>query len=121
MECSEKADGGFRVVTRDRGSLLFWKGGDGDSTVRDHHGCPWSWQGDLRGIDADVSEGDVISSEKYPNTFERIACILNLKNSGHLMVTAQPGYEFKLPRISVHGGGGSHGSLHAQDSVLCLY
>ena len=62
----------------------------------------------------------MILSEKYPNAFERIACILSLKNSGHLMVTARPGYEFKLPRTSVHGGGGSHGSLHAQDSVVPL-
>jgi hypothetical protein len=77
-------------------------------------------QGDLNTIDGYVSEEDVISSENYPNAFERIACIFNLKNSGHLMVTARPGYEFKLPRISVHGGGGSHGSLHAQDSVVPL-
>jgi hypothetical protein len=49
-----------------------------------------------------------------------MAGILNLENSGHLMVTALPGYEFKLPRTSVHGGGGSHGSLHAQDSVVPL-
>jgi hypothetical protein len=41
-EGSEKADGGFRVVTKDRGSLLFWKGGDGDNTAGDYYGCSWS-------------------------------------------------------------------------------
>ena len=115
-----KEDRGFRVVTRNRGSLLFWKGADGDKTARDHYGCPWSWQGDLSTIDAHVSEENVILSENYPNAFERIASILNLEDNGHLMVTAWPGYEFKLPRTSIHGGGGSHGSLHAQDSVVPL-
>jgi hypothetical protein len=62
----------------------------------------------------------VILSEDYPNAFERITGILNLEDSGHLMVTAWPGYEFKIPRTSVHGGGGSHGSLHAQDSIVPL-
>src|SRR5919106_2744601 len=111
---------GFRIVTRDRGSLLFWKGAEGDNTARDQYGCPWSWQGDLSTIDAHVSEENVILSENYPNAFERIASILNLEDNGHLMVTAWHGYEFKIPRTSVHGGGGSHGSLHAQDSVVPL-
>ena len=115
-----KEDRGFRVVTRDRGSLLFWKGADGKKTARDHYGCPWSWQGDLSTIDAQVSEENVIFSESYPNAFERIASILNLEDSGHLMVTGRPGYEFKLPRASFHAGGGSHGSLHALDSVVPL-
>jgi hypothetical protein len=120
QERSEKVDGGFRVVTRSRGSLSFWKGADGDHTARDHYGCPWSWQGDLSTIDAQVSGENVILSESYPNAFERIAGVLNLENSGHLMVSAWPGYEFKIPRTSVHGGGGSHGSLHARDSVVPL-
>jgi hypothetical protein len=115
-----KGDRGFRVVTKNRGSLLFWKGADGDETARDHYGCTWSWQGDLGTIDAQVSEENVILSESYPNAFERIASILNLEDSGHLIVTAWPGYEFKLPRTSVHDGGGSHGSLHALDSVMPL-
>jgi hypothetical protein len=115
-----KEERGFRVVTRNRGSLLFWKGADGDNTARDYYGCPWSWQGNLITIDAHVSEEGVILSKNYPNAFERIAGILNLENSGHLMVTAQPGYEFKLPGTSLHSGGGSHGSLHAQDSVVLL-
>jgi hypothetical protein len=115
-----KEEKGYQVVTRNRVSLCFWPGTDGDQTARDQYGCPWSWRGDLGTIDARVSEENVILSENYPNALERITGILDLKDCGHLMVTALPGYEFKLPRTSVHNGGGSHGSLHSHDSVVPL-
>lgn len=122
LENSEER--GYHVDTRDRGHLHFWPGSEGPNTARDVYGCVWSWQGDLRTVDAHVEgdvEGDgVLRFERYPNAFERIAGILDLSDSGHLWVTARPGYEFRLAHTGIHTGGGSHGSLHVLDSTSPL-
>jgi hypothetical protein len=107
---------GYRVLTQDRGELHFWQGDEGDNRAQDVYGCWWSWTGELRTLDATVSDGQ-ISFGDYPNAFERIACLLELRNSGHLVLTARPGYEFRLHKMSVHTGGGSHAALHWRDSL----
>ncbi|MGE3401790.1 MAG: alkaline phosphatase family protein, partial [Vicinamibacterales bacterium] len=56
-------------------------------------------------------------STEYPNAFERIAGVLDARQSGDLWLTAQPGCEFDLPGGKAHLGGGSHGALHALDSL----
>jgi hypothetical protein len=116
---TDQGERGYHVVTRSRGSLRFWPGSDGPNTALDEQGCPWSWEGDLRSLDGQVSD-NVISFPEYPNAFERIACALEFENGGHLWLTAWPGHEFQLPRTSVHTGGGSHGSLHVLDSIAPL-
>ena len=40
--------------------------------------------------------------------------------SGHVWMTARPGYEFQFGPTVLHEGGGSHGSLHALDSLSPL-
>jgi hypothetical protein len=113
-------ESGYYVATRSRGVLHFWAGTNSLNTARDEQGFNWSWDGDLRSVDGQVSDEGDISFPDYPNAFERIACALEFENGGHLWLTAWPGYEFQLPRISIHNGGGSHGSLHALDSISPL-
>lgn len=115
-----EAGEGYYVITRDRGRLHFWPGSDGSHTALDQQACAWSWEGDLRTVDGQVSSDGVIMFPTYPNAFERIACALRVRCGGHVWVTAHPGHEFRLPGINVHAAGGSHGSLHQLDSTVPL-
>lgn len=110
---------GHYVVTYDRGWVHFWPGSDGQQSARDQYGGVWSWTGDLRAVDGQVSLDNVLTFPTYPNAFERIACAHHAADGLHLWVTAHPGYEFVLPRITVHPKG-SHGSLHKDDSTMPL-
>jgi hypothetical protein len=110
---------GHHVVTRDRGKLHFWPGTDGEQTATDVYGGMWGWSGDLRAVDGQVSSDGVLTFPSYPNAFERLACAPHAADGLHLWVTAHPGYEFVLPRIKLHPGG-SHGSLHKDDSTMPL-
>jgi hypothetical protein len=113
---------GHHIVTRERGRLHFWPGGDGAQHASDQYGGRWSWTGDLRAVDGQLTEhnGDtILTFSSYPNAFERIACAPHVADGLHLWVTAHPGYEFVLPRIKLHPKG-SHGSLHEDDSTMPL-
>ncbi len=112
---------GYYVSTQQHGRLHFWPGTDGPNHATDQYGGVWSWWGDLGTVDGQVSPDNVLTFPMYPNAFERLVGGLDGTNSGHLWVTARPGYEFQLAnRSSLHIGGGSHGSLHVQDSVSPL-
>jgi hypothetical protein len=110
---------GYRVHTHKRGDLHFWAGDDGPNRAVDRHGGVWSWEGGLATVDAVIVDG-TLTFESYPNAFERIAGILELPLSGHVWVTARPGYEFCLDDADIHPGGGSHASLHVLDSLSPL-
>jgi hypothetical protein len=112
---------GHHIITRDRGRLHFWPAaaGDGAQSATDTYGGVWSWDGDLRVVDGQVSPDGVLTFPTYPNAFERLACAPHAADGLHLWVTAHPGYEFVLPRITLHPAG-SHGSLHKDDSTMPL-
>jgi hypothetical protein len=105
----------YRVATP-RGSLTFWRGNGAGRAVRDAFGTTWSCDGDGAALGLDVSDG-CLETPDYPNAFERIAGALDARDSGDLWVTAVPGCEFEAPGGAPHVGGGSHGGLHALDSL----
>jgi hypothetical protein len=106
------------TVASPRGHLEFWRADDAPAATSSHDafGQLWSWRGDLETLQIERSDG-VVSSSEYPNAFERIAGVLDAPNSGELWATAQPGCEFEVPGGNAHVGGGSHGALHALDSL----
>ena len=115
------SDSSAYVVDSQRGRLEFWRGSgeaprSGTASGRDEFGTAWSWRGAPEALQLDVDRGLVTSSE-YPNAFERIAGVLDASNSGDVWLTAQPGCEFEIPGGKAHVGGGSHGALHALDSL----
>ncbi|HMR64679.1 MAG TPA: alkaline phosphatase family protein [Anaerolineae bacterium] len=110
----------INVATLDRGRLRFWPGSDGPQTAVDQYGCTWSWEGNLAAVGGQVSKNNILRFPNYPNAFERITGAINGESSGHIWATAQPGYEFSVAETNVHVGGGSHGSLHVQDSFSPL-
>jgi hypothetical protein len=100
------------------GGLEFWRGATGTHAT-DAHGTTWSWQGELRVVDAQVDDHRLVWDD-YPNAFERLAGALEHPHSATLWVTAKPGCEFEVPGGHVHLGGGSHGGLHAIESYCPL-
>ncbi len=105
----------FHVATSDRGCCSFWRTGQ-DASVVDHYGQRWILQGDPAAIDAHVDDSNNVTCPQYPNALERIAKAFDPHRSGDLWVTARVGYEFADPGGEIHNGGGSHGSLHLEDS-----
>ena len=104
------------VVASQRGQVEFWRGDSTDCHACDAYGTKWSWRGDLDALRLEL-DGGIVQSSEYPNAFERIAGALDAPNSGDVWVTAQPGCEFQVPGGRAHAGGGSHGALHALDSL----
>lgn len=117
---SGKGEKGYYVATLDRGRLHFWPGTDGANVAVDYYGCPWSWVGNLETVGGELLADNTLVFHNYPNAFERIVGALDCKNSGHLWLTARPGCEFSVKETNIHAGGGSHGSLHALDSLSPL-
>ena len=64
-------------------------------------------------------DGTLVSAT-YPNALERLWQILGCVNAGDVVASAAPGYEFRDAGGASHIGGGSHGSLHAVDSLVPL-
>ena len=105
---------GYSILSP-RGGLEFWRGSNGDGRAHDAWRTEWTWRGDLEVLQLE-REGNFIESREYPNAFERIAGVLDMRHSGEVWVTAQPGCEFEVPGGEAHCGGASHGALHALDS-----
>jgi hypothetical protein len=110
-----RLDGDEAVVWSERGELRFAPGGE----LEDHRGKRWSVEGDGDTLDLIVEDGRV-SSAIYPDPLGRLWSSLNCANSGDVLISAVPGYEFVDWGGTDHVGGGSHGSLHRGDSLGVL-
>jgi hypothetical protein len=113
---SRGPEGHRYIVDSAHGRLEFWRGTDGTTHARDAFGTSWSWHGERRALQLDVQDG-VVESVEYPNALERIAGALDASGGGDVWLTARPGCEFEVRGGKAHVGGGSHGSLHALDSL----
>jgi hypothetical protein len=87
--------------------------------VTDLRGERWSVEGDLELLALTVREGRV-DSAVYPDALGRVWSALRCRNAGELLASAAPGYEFLDWGGAHHVGGGSHGALHANDSLGSL-
>jgi hypothetical protein len=106
VELTAHRDHGWNVVRRDAGELRFRRG----AAVADARGNAWDVQGD----------GDVLGEATHPNALERIEGILGCAAAGEVVASAAPGWEFADAGGAHHLGGGSHGSLRAEDSLVPL-
>ena len=110
-------ENGSAIVHSDRGRLAFRPGQD----VVDPRGQGWSVEGDLAALDLAIGDGRV-GSHEYPDALGRLWSALDCPHGGDVLVSATPSFEFVDWGGSAHVGGGSHGSLHRDDSegVLLL-
>ena len=103
------------IASPEHGELRFCPGGP----LVDVRGARWSVDGALGTIGARV-EDDRLLSPDYPDALARAWAALTCANSGEVLLSAAPGYEFIDWGRQAHAGGGSHGSLHACDSLGAL-
>jgi hypothetical protein len=87
--------------------------------VEDDRGERWDVDGDLAAVRGEIQDGRFLCSE-YPDALARAWSALNCPNSGDILLSASPGYEFVDWGGADHVGGGSHGSLHRTDSLGAL-
>jgi hypothetical protein len=114
MRMTDHPDG-EAAVRGPRGELRFAPRGE----LRDLRGERWSVEGDMDLLGLKVRDGEV-SSATYPDALARMWSALRCRTAGELLLSARPGYEFVDWGGDHHVGGGSHGSLHANDSYGTL-
>ena len=100
------AQDGWLVVRRGGGELRFRRG-PGETDAR---GNRFTVAGDA----------DLLHPQLHPNALERIEGALLCPAAGDVIVSAAPGYEYADSGGAHHAGGGSHGSLRAEDSIVPL-
>jgi hypothetical protein len=88
-------------------------------TVADLRGGRWEIEGELGVLEAEVEEGR-LRSATYPDPLARVFSALSAPHSGDFVVSLAPGFEAVDWGGVSHAGGGSHGSLHADDSLAPL-
>jgi len=94
--------------------------GSGDAVlVRDARGERWALEGDRGVLGATVQDGRLLTPS-YPDALARVWAALTCPTSGDVLLSAAPGWEFPDWGGQHHIGGGSHGSLHAVDSLGAL-
>jgi Type I phosphodiesterase / nucleotide pyrophosphatase len=103
------------IASAEHGELRFSPGGP----LTDPRGVAWSVDGALAAIDGSVADG-LLSTLDYPDALARTWAALTCPTSGEVLLSAAPGYEFLDWGRQAHVGGGSHGSLHASDSLGAL-
>jgi hypothetical protein len=103
------------ISSPEHGELRFSPG----ESVADPRGSRWSVDGALAAIDGAMEEG-ALHTPSYPDALSRVWSALTCPTSGEVLLSATPGYEFLDWGGQAHLGGGSHGSLHASDSLGAL-
>ena len=106
---------GEAAVKGEHGELRFRPGGK----LADRRGNRWSVEGDPDVLRLDVSDS-TLESTTYPDALGRLWAALQCPQAGEVLLSARPGYEFLDWGRAHHVGGGSHGSLHANDSLGTL-
>ena len=114
MHLTDHPDGEAAVRSR-LGELRFAPRGD----LTDLRGDQWSVEGDHDVLALHTEDGRV-RSDRYPDALGRVWSALRCRTAGEVLASAKPGYEFLDWGGSHHVGGGSHGALHANDSLGSL-
>jgi Type I phosphodiesterase / nucleotide pyrophosphatase len=103
------------IASPSRGELRFAPGGP----LTDPRGLGWRLEGSLGVLGGGERRGVFVTPE-YPDALARVWSALLCPTSGEVLLSAAPGYEFLDWGRQAHVGGGSHGSLHASDSLGAL-
>jgi hypothetical protein len=111
-EASAPEQGATAVVERAERQLRFRPGGE----VTDLRNGRWQVEGDLEVLEASVEDGR-LRSDTYPDPLARVWAALGSPHAGDFILSLAPGFELVDWGGVTHAGGGSHGSLHAGDSL----
>jgi hypothetical protein len=113
LEPGMPAAGDEWAVVERRGERLRFRPGEG---VADLRGASWKIEGEPGAVAARVEAG-TLRSEAYPDPLARVWSALTAPHAGDFLVSLELGFEAVDWGGDSHVGGGSHGSLHAGDSL----
>ncbi|HEY1690284.1 MAG TPA: alkaline phosphatase family protein [Solirubrobacteraceae bacterium] len=99
-----------------RGAWTAPGGSGGSGDVEDLRGVRWSIEGDLGTVGGSVEDG-LLLTPSHPDVLARLYAALICPTSGDVLLSAAAGCEFTDWGGQAHVGGGSHGSLRAEDSL----
>jgi hypothetical protein len=92
---------------------LRFRPGDG---IRDLRGRAWALDGPLSVLGGELRDGRLHAPD-FPDALARVWSALTCPSSGDVLLSAASGHEFVDLGGQAHVGGGSHGSLRAEDSL----
>lgn len=106
------------VIGPDHQSVLrFKRGGE----WIDHYNQTWEIEGDTNILDITVnSKRHLLSYDDYPDALNQLDSALRSHESPSLILSAKPGYSFQSEGTPTHPGGGEHGGLHKNDSLVAM-
>ncbi len=84
--------------------------------VGDRRGARWRIEGELGALAARAEDGAIVS-DIYPDPLGRVWSALSAPHAGDFVLSLELGFEAVDWGGVSHAGGGSHGSLHAGDSL----
>lgn len=81
----------------------------------------WTVEKDINVLDLKIdSPNHTINYGQYPDALNRLKGALHSHKGEFLVVTAKPGYELADRSSPTHHGGGGHGSLRQEESLIPL-
>ena len=87
--------------------------------LQDYYQQKWTVVGDIDILDLNIDQKS-IEYGKYPDGLQRLTSALHSHPGNYLVVTAKSGYEFSGNSSPTHTGGGGHGSLDEEVSLVPL-
>ena len=103
------------VVESEAGELRFRPG----SAETDLRGGEWDLDGDRSILGLEPADGR-IASDTHPDALARVWAAVTASHAGDVLVSLADGYEAVDWGGMTHVGGGSHGALSAEDSLVPL-
>lgn len=92
-----------------------------DGPFTDVYGQAWTIEGDAKVMDLRMdSAAKTIGYGQYPDGLRRLSAALHSHEGEFLVVTAKPGYELADRSSPKHKGGGGHGALRSEESLVPL-
>ncbi|MFD3274261.1 alkaline phosphatase family protein [Paenibacillus dendritiformis] len=92
-----------------------------DGPLLDDYGQAWRIEGDAKVMDLQIdSAAKKIGYGHYPDGLRRLSAALHSHEGEFLVVTAKPGYELADRSSPTHKGGGGHGSMRSEESLVPL-
>ncbi|MFD2114302.1 alkaline phosphatase family protein [Paenibacillus yanchengensis] len=80
----------------------------------------WTIEQDYEMLDLKINTNHTLDYGQYPDVLQRLSGALNSHPGEFLIVTAKPGYELADRSSPTHKGGGGHGSIGQEVSLIPL-
>ncbi len=80
----------------------------------------WTVEQDPNVLDLKINAAKSMNYGQYPDVLQRLSAAINSHQGEFLVVAAKPGYELADRSSPTHKGGGGHGSLRQEESLIPL-